>query len=156
MLFGFFLSRWSVFNIRNDRTLPTVFKWTVELHSSKTNSDWFGIDIKPFSTIFNQFWVCCGCMLAISNTICACLALPPILTPFTSVYMMCVVVPLISTTLVNNEADPEVMNRATGKKHTKFNSKVIAYVMCSYGFKFIPTMMVMVRSSLKCSIWSNE
>ncbi|XP_055296845.1 transmembrane protein 94 isoform X2 [Sitodiplosis mosellana] len=91
-----------------------------------------------------QFWVCCACMLALINTICACLALPPILTPFTLVYIMCVVVPLISTTLVYNEYDPEIMNRATGKKHSNFNSKVIAYVICSYGFKFIPTIVIMV------------
>lgn len=87
-------------------------------------------------------------MLALINTFCACLALPPILTPFTSVYIMCVVVPLISTTLVYNEYEPEIMNRATGKKHTKFNSKVIAYVMCSYGFKFIPTIVIMVSELL--------
>lgn len=88
-------------------------------------------------------------MLAVSNTICAFLALPPILTPFTLVYVMCVVVPIISTTLVNNEADPDIMNRATGKKHSKFNSKVIVYVMCSYGLKFIPTIVVMVNSHSK-------
>lgn len=73
------------------------------------------------------------------------MALPPIITPFTSVYLMCVIVPLISTTLVNNEADPDIMNRATGKKHPKLNSKVIAYVSCSYGFKFLPSIIVMVK-----------
>lgn len=78
------------------------------------------------------------------NTMCAMLALPPILTPFTSVYLMCIVVPLISTTLVNNVAAPEIMNRATGKKHSKFDTKVIPYVMCSYGFKFLPTIVTMV------------
>lgn len=92
-----------------------------------------------------QFWVCCGCTLALMNTICACLALPPILTPFTSVYLMCVIVPLISTTLVNNVADPEIMNRATGKKHSEFDSNVIVHAMCSYGLKFIPTIIIMVR-----------
>ncbi|XP_031627987.1 transmembrane protein 94 isoform X2 [Contarinia nasturtii] len=91
-----------------------------------------------------QFWVCCGCMLAIINTICACLALPPILTPFSSIYLICVIVPLISTTLINNKYDADIMNRATSKKHTKFDSKVIAYVLCSYGFKFIPTIIIMV------------
>lgn len=91
-----------------------------------------------------QFWMCCACTLSIINTICACLALPPILTPLTLVYLMCVVVPLISTTLVNNEADPEIMNRATAKKHSMFDSKMIAYVMFSYGFKFIPTIFTMV------------
>lgn len=84
-------------------------------------------------------------MLAIMNMICAFLAFPPILTPFTIVYLMSVVVPVISMTLVNDEYDVEIMNRATSKKHTKFNSNVIAYVICSYGFKFIPTIIVMVR-----------
>lgn len=92
-----------------------------------------------------KFWVCCGCTLAIINTICACLALPPILTPFTSVYLMCIIVPILATTLVKIEADPEIMNRATAKKHSSFDSKVFAYVTCSYGCKFLPTIIVMVR-----------
>lgn len=92
-----------------------------------------------------QFWVCCACTLSIINTICACLALPPILTPFTLVYLMCVLVPLIATTLVRNESDPEIMSRATAKKHNTFDSKVFAYVICSYGCKFVPTIVIMVK-----------
>lgn len=90
------------------------------------------------------------------NTICALLALPPILTPFTSVYLMCVVVPLISTTLVNNLADPEIMNRATGKKHPILDSKVIPYVMCSYGLKFIPTIIIMVSRRIEIILPSHK
>lgn len=95
-----------------------------------------------------QFWVCCACTLSIMNTICACLALPPILTPFTLVYLMCVLVPLIATTLVKNEADPEIMNRATAKKHSQFDTKVFAYVLFSYGCKFVPTIIIMVNNIL--------
>lgn len=107
----------------------------------------------PILNQFSQFWVCCECVLALINAICACFALPPIITPITSIYLMCVVVPLISTTLVNNEYDPDIMNRATGKKHAKFDSKAIAYVMCSYGFKFIPTIIVML--SVHCMLMSH-
>lgn len=91
-----------------------------------------------------QFWACCGCTLAIINTVCACLALPPVLTPFSVVYMMGVVVPLLSTTLIRIEADADIMNRATAKKHNSFDSKVFVYAMGAYGCKFLPTIIITV------------
>lgn len=91
-----------------------------------------------------QFWACCGCTLAIVNTACACLALPPVLTPFSVVYLMGVIVPLLSTTLVRTETDSEIMNRATAKKHNTFDSKVFVYAMGAYGCKFLPTIIITV------------
>lgn len=105
-----------------------------------------------------QFWACCGCTLAIINTVCACLALPPVLTPFTVIYLMGVIVPLLSTTLVRVETDSEIMNRATAKKHNSFDSKVFVYAMGAYGCKFLPTIIITVSptqspicSALYCS-----
>lgn len=91
-----------------------------------------------------QFWACCGCTLAIINTVCACLALPPVLTPFSVIYLMGVIVPLLSTTLVRVETDSEIMNRATAKKHNSFDSKVFVYAMGAYGCKFLPTIIITV------------
>lgn len=91
-----------------------------------------------------QFWACCGCTLAIINTVCACLALPPVLTPFTVIYLMGVIVPLLSTTLIRVEPDAEIMNRATAKKHNSFDSKVFVYAMGAYGCKFLPTIIITV------------
>lgn len=93
-----------------------------------------------------QFWACCGCTLAIINTVCACLALPPLLTPFSVVYLMCVIVPLLSMTLIRTETDPEIMNRATAKKHNAFDSKAFVYAMGAYGCKFLPTIIITASS----------
>lgn len=93
-----------------------------------------------------QFWACCGCTLAVINTVCACLALPPVLTPFGVVYLMGVVVPVLSTTLVRVETDSEIMNRATAKKHNSFDSKVFVYAMGAYGCKFLPTIIITVSA----------
>lgn len=93
-----------------------------------------------------QFWACCGCSLALMNTTCACLALPPILTPFSLLYLMCIAVPILSTTLVRIEPDSDIMNRATAKKHSAFESRVFVFVICCYGFKFLPTVLITVLS----------
>lgn len=90
-----------------------------------------------------QFWACCGSSLAIMNMLCACISLPPILTPFSLLYLMTVAIPLLSVTLVK-EVDSQIMNRATGKKQTQFDSKVFFYVLCCYGCKFLPTILIMV------------
>lgn len=92
-----------------------------------------------------QFWACCGSSLAIMNTLCACISLPPILTPFSLLYLMTLAIPILSVTLVRISPDQQIMNRATGKKQTKFDSKVFLYVLCCYGCKFLPTILIMVR-----------
>lgn len=92
-----------------------------------------------------QFWACCGSSLAIMNTLCACISLPPILTPFSLIYLMTIAIPVLSVTLVRISPDQQIMNRATGKKQTKFDSKVFFYVLCCYGCKFLPTILIMVR-----------
>ncbi|KAG4070537.1 hypothetical protein HA402_001203 [Bradysia odoriphaga] len=93
-----------------------------------------------------QFWACCGSSLAIMNALCACISLPPILTPFSLIYLMSVVIPILSVTLVRISPDQQIMNRATGKKQTKFDSKVFFYVLCCYGCKFLPTILIMMLS----------
>ncbi|KAJ6638088.1 Transmembrane protein [Pseudolycoriella hygida] len=93
-----------------------------------------------------QFWACCGSSLAIMNTLCACISLPPLLTPFSLIYLMTVAIPLLSVTLVRISPDHQIMNRATGKKQTKFDSKVFLYVLCCYGCKFLPTIIIMMLS----------
>lgn len=95
-----------------------------------------------------QFWACCGSSLAIMNTLCACISLPPILTPFSLIYLMSVAIPVLSVTLVRISPDQQIMDRATGKKQTKFDSKVFFYVLCCYGCKFLPTILIMVMTRL--------
>lgn len=93
-----------------------------------------------------QFWACCACSLAAMNTVCAALLLPPLLTPLSLLYVMCIVVPLLATTLVRSDSNQRVMNRATGKKQTTFDSPVFFFVLWCYGCKFVPTTLITVLS----------
>lgn len=100
-----------------------------------------------------QFWACCGCSLALVNTVCACLALPPLFSPLSVIYLMGVVVPLLSATLAKVDSDPDVMNRASTKKHNSFDSNEFVYAVGVYGCKFLPTIIIMVLSY--CAITSH-
>lgn len=79
------------------------------------------------------------------NTLCACISLPALITPLSLIYLMVVAVPVLSTTLVRTDPNPQIMNRATGKKQTKYNSAVFIFVLFCYGCKFLPTTLIMVR-----------
>lgn len=100
-----------------------------------------------------QFWACCGCSLAIMNVICACLSLPPLFEPIVTIYLMCVVVPTLSTSLVFVKADGEVMNRAPAKRHNVIEWNAFIYALGVYGCKFLPTVVIMILSY--CSIMSH-
>lgn len=91
-----------------------------------------------------QFWASCACSLALLNTLCACVALPPVLTPAALLYVMGVAVPALAVTLVRTDGGEQVMNRATSKRHTEFDSGVFGFVMFCYGCKFVPSTVIMV------------
>lgn len=97
-----------------------------------------------------QFWACCGCSLAIVNTVCACLALPPLFSPEIIIYLMSIVVPLLSVTLAKVDSYPDVMNRTSTKKHNSFDSNEFIYAVGVYGCKFLPTIIIMVRDKTLC------
>lgn len=97
-----------------------------------------------FIALMFQFWACCGCSLALMNTVCAGLSLPSLVTPLSLIYLMCVAVPMLATTLVRTDANQQVMNRSTGKKQTTFDSNVFFFVLWCYGCKFLPTTLIMV------------
>lgn len=101
-----------------------------------------------------QFWACCGCSLAVINMLNACISLPPIFTPITLLYLMCIAVPLLSLALIRIELDLNIMNRATGKKQTKFDSRVFGFVIWCYGCKFLTPILVVVSFLLKCKVSS--
>ncbi|KAH8328098.1 hypothetical protein KR067_003960 [Drosophila pandora] len=95
-----------------------------------------------------QYWACCAGSISILNVLCACLSLPPLLPPLLVIYLMCVPVPLIAISLAHIDVDPKIMNRATSKKQTDYDSRAFAFVMWCYGCKFI----VLVASVL-ISYW---
>ncbi|KAH8298018.1 hypothetical protein KR018_004405 [Drosophila ironensis] len=95
-----------------------------------------------------QYWACCAGSISILNVLCACLSLPPLLPPLLVIYLMCVPVPLIAISLAHIDVDPKIMNRATSKKQTDYDSRAFAFVMWCYGCKFIPLVV-----SLLVSYW---
>ncbi|KAH8413530.1 hypothetical protein KR009_011998 [Drosophila setifemur] len=95
-----------------------------------------------------QYWACCAGSISILNVLCACLSLPPLLPPLLVIYLMCVPVPLIAISLAHIDVDPKIMNRATSKKQTDYDSRAFAFVMWCYGCKFIVAVI-----SLLVSYW---
>ncbi|XP_037809447.1 transmembrane protein 94 isoform X1 [Lucilia sericata] len=93
-----------------------------------------------------QFWACCGGALSLINILSACLSLRPLLTPLMVIYIMCIPVPLISLALAHIDLDPKIMNRATGKKQTEYDSRVFGFVLWCYGCKFLTPILVMILS----------
>ncbi|KAM7348451.1 transmembrane protein 94-like protein l(2)k05819 isoform 4-T4 [Cochliomyia hominivorax] len=93
-----------------------------------------------------QFWACCGGTLSLINILSACLSLKPLLTPLMVIYLMCIPVPLISLALAHIDLDPKIMNRATGKKQTEYDSRVFGFVLWCYGCKFLTPILVMILS----------
>ncbi|XP_052850994.1 LOW QUALITY PROTEIN: transmembrane protein 94 [Drosophila gunungcola] len=93
-----------------------------------------------------QYWACCAGSISILNVLCACLSLPPLLTPLLAIYLMCVPVPLIAISLAHIDVDPKIMNRATSKKQTDYDSRAFAFVMWCYGCKFIVLVATMLVS----------
>uniref|UniRef100_A0A182SNJ4 Cation-transporting P-type ATPase C-terminal domain-containing protein n=1 Tax=Anopheles maculatus TaxID=74869 RepID=A0A182SNJ4_9DIPT len=91
-----------------------------------------------------QYWACCGASLAIMNTITAILSLPPMVMPLHTLYLMCIVVPLVALTLLRVEPDPALMKRATGKKQKTLSSRLVLFVIWCYGIKFAIAIIVLV------------
>uniref|UniRef100_A0A1A9WGE0 Transmembrane protein 94 n=1 Tax=Glossina brevipalpis TaxID=37001 RepID=A0A1A9WGE0_9MUSC len=99
-----------------------------------------------------QFWASCAGSLASVNMLSACLSLPPILSPVMVIYLMCVPVPLISLALAHIDMDPKIMNRATGKKQTKYDSRVFGFVLWCYGCKFMTPVLLTVGDEVSSFI----
>lgn len=97
-----------------------------------------------------QFWACCAGSLSLINMLSACLSLRPILTPLMVIYLMSIPVPLISLALAHIDLDPKIMNRATGKKQTEYDSRVFGFVLWCYGCKFLAPVLVVV-SRKRCT-----
>ncbi|XP_068140127.1 LOW QUALITY PROTEIN: endoplasmic reticulum magnesium-transporting P-type ATPase [Drosophila tropicalis] len=97
-----------------------------------------------------QYWACCAGSISILNVLCACLSLPPLITPLLAIYLMCIPVPLIAISLAHIDVDPKIMNRATSKKQTDYDSHAFAFVMWCYGCKFLTPVIAMLIAYWLC------
>ncbi|XP_026818266.1 transmembrane protein 94 isoform X1 [Rhopalosiphum maidis] len=91
-----------------------------------------------------QFWTSCMVSLSFLQLLAIALVLPPILSVGQILWLTCIVVPLLSVSLVGGPTDPEVMQKPTGKNQCSITSELSYYVMWFYGLKFLPVVINMV------------
>lgn len=93
-----------------------------------------------------QFWVCCGVSLSTIQTLGVFLMLPPLFTTGQIMWFVCVVIPVLSLSLVGSPTDPQVMQRPTSNKQGAVISsrRVAIFVVWCYGAKFLPTVIVVL------------
>nr|CAD7426735.1 unnamed protein product [Timema monikensis] len=87
-----------------------------------------------------QFWMCCSASLCIAQVLGILFMLPPLLPVGPLLWLVCLVIPALSISLVGIPTDPRVMQRATGK-----NQYIVAvFVLWCYGSKFLPAMFMVI------------
>lgn len=91
-----------------------------------------------------QFWVCCGVSLSTLQILGVLMMLPPLFTTSQVMWFVCIVIPLLSLSLVASPTDSQVMQRPTSNKQGAVISsrRVAIFVIWCYGAKFVPTIIV--------------
>ncbi|XP_012271899.1 transmembrane protein 94 isoform X2 [Orussus abietinus] len=93
-----------------------------------------------------QFWLCCVVTASVAQSLSAFLLLPPMFTVGQVLWLSCVIVPLLSVSMVATPTDPMIMQRATGKNQCVVTLQVALFVLWCYGSKFLPTIVTIVLS----------
>ncbi|XP_049853191.1 transmembrane protein 94 isoform X3 [Schistocerca gregaria] len=83
-----------------------------------------------------QFWMCCVASISVVQVLAIIFMLPPIFSTGHIMWLVCIIVPLLSLSLVGKPTDPQVMHRATGKNECVFNTQVAIFILWCYGAKF--------------------
>ena len=92
-----------------------------------------------------QFLLCCTFSLSLAQLMASVLFLPPLLSAGQVLWLVFVVLPALSFSLMGTPLDPHVMTMATGKNLSLCRESVIYFVLC-YLLKFSPSMIVIVAS----------
>ncbi|XP_050461662.1 transmembrane protein 94 isoform X2 [Cataglyphis hispanica] len=93
-----------------------------------------------------QFWLCCSVTLAFTQTLSAFLLLPPLFSIEQILWLCCLIIPVLSTSMIATPIDPTIMQRATGKNQCIVNGEIMLFVLWCYGSKFLPTMITVILS----------
>ncbi|XP_045610382.1 transmembrane protein 94 isoform X1 [Procambarus clarkii] len=91
-----------------------------------------------------QFWACCCLSLTFLQLLAATAALPPLLSSGDVVWIVSVIIPVISVSLVAAPTNRAVMNQATGKNVVVLNKQIFRYVVLYYICKFVPSVAVVL------------
>uniref|UniRef100_A0A1B6BXT8 Cation-transporting P-type ATPase C-terminal domain-containing protein n=1 Tax=Clastoptera arizonana TaxID=38151 RepID=A0A1B6BXT8_9HEMI len=89
-----------------------------------------------------QYWICCVITLGSVQLVNTFFMLPPIFTIGQLLWISCIVIPLLSLSMVANPTDPAVMQKATDKNHCLVNFEVSVFVLWCYGSKFLVTLFM--------------
>ncbi|XP_051174017.1 transmembrane protein 94 isoform X2 [Leptopilina boulardi] len=106
-----------------------------------------------------QFWLGCVVTLAAVQAISGFLLLPPLFSIGQVLWLTCLIIPLLSISMVATPTDSTIMQRATGKNQCIINGQVTLFVLWCYGSKFLPTVITVILSqyiSLMTLCLSNE
>ncbi|XP_070172573.1 transmembrane protein 94 isoform X4 [Polyergus mexicanus] len=93
-----------------------------------------------------QFWLCCSVTLAFTQTLSAFLLLPPLFSIDQILWLCCLIIPVLSTSMIATPIDPTIMQRATGKNQCIVNGEITLFVLWCYGSKFLPTIITVILS----------
>ncbi|XP_072762979.1 transmembrane protein 94 isoform X2 [Anoplolepis gracilipes] len=93
-----------------------------------------------------QFWLCCSVTLAFTQTLSAFLLLPPLFSIDQILWLCCLIIPVLSTSMIATPIDPTIMQRATGKNQCTVNGEIMLFVLWCYGSKFLPTVITVILS----------
>lgn len=71
-----------------------------------------------------QFWLCCLVTLSFMQMLSAFLLLPPLFSIDQVLWLSCLIIPILSTSMIATPIDPTIMQRATGKNQCVVNGEV--------------------------------
>jgi len=71
-----------------------------------------------------QFWLCCLVTLSFVQTLSAFLLLPPLFSIDQILWLCCLIIPILSTSMIATPIDSTIMQRATGKNQCVVNGEV--------------------------------
>ncbi|KAG7210195.1 hypothetical protein KM043_011750 [Ampulex compressa] len=93
-----------------------------------------------------QFWLCCTVTLSLTQALSGFLFLPPLFSVDQVIWLCCLIIPMLSISMVATPMDTTIMQRATGKNQCIINGQVALFVLWCYGTKFLPTIATVVLS----------
>ncbi|XP_076680617.1 transmembrane protein 94-like protein l(2)k05819 isoform X2 [Andrena cerasifolii] len=93
-----------------------------------------------------QFWLCCTVTLSFTQALSGFFLLPPLFTVDQVLWLSCLIIPMLSISMIATPMDATIMQRATGKNQCTINGQVALFVLWCYGIKFLPTVVTIVLS----------
>ncbi|XP_026670236.1 transmembrane protein 94 isoform X6 [Ceratina calcarata] len=93
-----------------------------------------------------QFWLCCTITLSFTQAMSGFLLLPPLFSVDQVLWLCCLIIPVLSISMIATPIDHTIMQRATGKNQCTVNGQVALFVLWCYGSKFLPTVVTIVLS----------